>query len=815
VIRFLVAPTSRVESPAAGWRDELLTRLGLILFVGSAPLVLYLARVPGFSRPLVAAVALLPISGGLAVAFARRLRLPVRALLLVLALLVTGAVAARLAGPSPGTLLTLVLASVVAALVFGVRGALLALAACSASLLLGATGRIDLAEAYALNLSAFSTWVRMSVSFALLAGLVALLVATAVRRAEENALELRLAEARAWTSEELFRAVVGDQSEMIVRWKPDGTRTFVNQAYCRVFGKSFDELVGQNFLPLIAEADRERVLQKVRSLTPEAPVATDTHQSLTLSGEQRYQEWTDRGIFDSTGRLVELQSTGRDVTEERHAQLQLQDSERRYRLLFEGNPLPMLVYDLDSARFLAVNAAAVEQYGWSREELLGMSVADLALPGDPHLAEFLAGLGQPRPSVVHVGLRRQRRRDGSVIDVDMTSLEVPFAGRTARLTLARNVSAERAATAERERLQAAVERAALEWQRTFDAVEHALLVFDTGLRVVRLNRPAAALVGGREPHELAGLRLGELGAGEPWPTAARLLATAAASRAPEPGDAREGPGGKAWTLTASLSPAGERGEERLILVIAEVTRLVELQDSLRRNETMAAMGSLVAGVAHEVRNPLFGISATLDTLEREYGGQPRYARFGGVLRSQLERLKQLTEDLLDYGKPPALRLAEVRALSLVRVAVRSCDALARQQGVGVVEEVAENLPPLCVDGGRIQQVVENLLANAIQHSPRGGVVRVAAELARREPGAEATTLCLVVEDQGPGVSVDDAAQLFEPFFSRRKGGTGLGLSIVRRIVEAHGGEVTFENLARGARFRVSLPLAGASVTRSA
>jgi PAS domain S-box-containing protein len=809
VIRHLIAPTSRVDGPRVGWRDELLTRLAFILFLASTPFLLYLALALRWPPPLLSALALLPISGGLAAGFARRLRLPLRALLLVGALLVSGAISASIAGPSPGTVLSLLLAAVVAAVVFGARGAFLALAAGAGSLLLGAIGRAEVAATWAANLPHFSTWVRMAVSYAVLTGLVSLLVATAVRRAEENALDLRLAEARARASEELFRAIVGDQSEMIVRWKPDGTRTFVNQAYCRVFGGSFEELVGTSFLPNVAEADREGVLRKVRSLTPEKPVLTDTHESITPLGARRHQEWTDRGIFDVDGRLVELQSTGRDVTEQKQAQLALLDSEQRYRLLFDGNPLPMMVYDLDSTRFLAVNAAAVEQYGWSRDELLGMSVADLAVPGDPYLADFVAGLGQPRPSVVHVGLRQQRRRDGSVIDVDMTSLEVPFAGRTARLTLARNVTAERTAMAERERLQAAVERATLEWQRTFDAVEQALVVFDTSLRVVRLNRPAAALVGRREPQELVGRHVGTLGAGEPWATAGRLLVAAAASRAAESADARMGAGGKAWTLTASLSPASTRGEERLILVVAEVTRLVELQDSLRRNETMAAMGSLVAGVAHEVRNPLFGISATLDTLEREYGSQQQYVRFGGVLRSQLERLKQLTEDLLDYGKPPSLRLAEVRAESLVRVAVRSCDSLAQEHGVAVVEDVADGLPALCVDGGRIQQVVENLLANAIQHSPRGSVVRVAVGLAREAETEPACALWLVVEDQGPGVSAEDAAQLFEPFFSRRKGGTGLGLSIVRRIVEAHAGEVTFESLARGARFRVSLPLAGA------
>ena len=166
-----------------------------------------------------------------------------------------------------------------------------------------------------------------------------------------------------------------------------------------------------------------------------------------------------------------------------------------------------------------------------------MSVRDLTVPGDPLYAEFLAGLGQPRPPVVHVGLRQQRRRDGSVIDVDLTSLEVPFAGRTARLTLARNVTAERQAVAERARLQAAVEQAAAEWQRTFDAVELALVVFDTSVRVVRLNRSAAALVRTPERDAILGRHVSELGH-EPWPATARLLDAAAAARAAESAEAR-------------------------------------------------------------------------------------------------------------------------------------------------------------------------------------------------------------------------------------------------------------------------------------
>jgi PAS domain S-box-containing protein len=121
-------------------------------------------------------------------------------------------------------------------------------------------------------------------------------------------------------NEELFRAIVGDQTEMIVRWKPDGTRTFVNKAYCRFFGQNFDEAVGTSFFPLVVEKDRELIRQKISALTPEHPVATDVHRSLRPNGETSWQEWTDRGFFDGEGRLIELQSVGRDISERKNAE---------------------------------------------------------------------------------------------------------------------------------------------------------------------------------------------------------------------------------------------------------------------------------------------------------------------------------------------------------------------------------------------------------------------------------------------------------------------------------------------------------------
>ena len=129
-------------------------------------------------------------------------------------------------------------------------------------------------------------------------------------------------------SEERFRNVVEDQTEFIVRWLPDGTRTFVNSSYCRFFGQPPEALLGQSFFPLIrSEEERELVRQRTRCLTPENPVASYEHQVLRPDGSVAWTQWNDRAIFDAGGRIVEFQSVGRDITAQREADERLQQQQ--------------------------------------------------------------------------------------------------------------------------------------------------------------------------------------------------------------------------------------------------------------------------------------------------------------------------------------------------------------------------------------------------------------------------------------------------------------------------------------------------------
>ncbi|MGA9349636.1 MAG: sensor domain-containing diguanylate cyclase [Anaerolineae bacterium] len=133
------------------------------------------------------------------------------------------------------------------------------------------------------------------------------------RRAEEA---LRESEAR-------YRAIVEDQTELICRFLPDGTLTFANEAYCHYFGKKREELIGSSFMPLILEGDQAFVEEQFTSLSLENPVVTYEHRVILPDGQIRWQQWTNRAIFDERGRFIEFQSVGRDITEWVRAEEQL------------------------------------------------------------------------------------------------------------------------------------------------------------------------------------------------------------------------------------------------------------------------------------------------------------------------------------------------------------------------------------------------------------------------------------------------------------------------------------------------------------
>ncbi len=242
---------------------------------------------------------------------------------------------------------------------------------------------------------------------------------------------------------------------------------------------------------------------------------------------------------------------------------------------------------------------------------------------------------------------------------------------------------------------------------------------------------------------------------------------------------------------------------RLEGFITDITARKLAEANLQSVHTMAAMGELVAGVAHEVRNPLFGISANIDAFEAQFGGRGEYEETIATLRGEVSRLIALMNDLLDYGRPSSQVAAVGSIAPGVAQAVNACAGLARQSKIQIRNRVRGDLPQIGMDRRRLVQVFQNLIENAIQHTPEGGKVDIDADAEHGSNGED--MISCTVSDTGSGFSEADLPQIFEPFFSRRRGGTGLGLAIVQRIVQEHGGSIHARNRAsQGAQIEVRL-----------
>jgi PAS domain S-box-containing protein len=475
----------------------------------------------------------------------------------------------------------------------------------------------------------------------------------------------------------------------------------------------------------------------------------------------------------------------------------LRESEERFERLsaatFEG------IAVTDGGVFIDCNDQLAEMFGVSPADVVGRTVRDFVALDDRGTVSARMASGVEGP-YQHVALRS----DGSSFPVEVRARALPQKGRTLRVTALRDVSARVRAEERQQRLEEDLRQAAEEWRQTFDALDLGIVLADAEAHVIRLNRGALAEAQTGSFAELAGRRLEAFASREPWHTLVELHRQVGERKASVVAEARDAASGRAYYVFGSPWFRGERQTPWRVLSFRDVTAFVNLQEQLRQARAMEAMGSLVAGVAHEVRNPLFSITATLDAIESTLGERPEFTEHAVLLRSQANRLTQLTRDLLDYGRPSALQRTPNDLGGVIRRAVRACATLSKQRKVKVEERIAADLPRLELDGARMEQALENLITNALQHAPQGSVVGVNAERAVLE--GEPRVRCSV-EDTGPGFPPEHLPLLFEPFFTRRRGGTGLGLPIVRRMVEAHGGRVTAENReAGGARFTVWLPL---------
>lgn len=217
-------------------------------------------------------------------------------------------------------------------------------------------------------------------------------------------------------------------------------------------------------------------------------------------------------------------------------------------------------------------------------------------------------------------------------------------------------------------------------------------------------------------------------------------------------------------------------------------------------EKLTAVRTLSAGLAHEVRNPLNAAKLQLELLERRLrrgDGDPRLLDAAELVRVEIGRLSKLLDEFLAFARPADLAPTPTDLVGLARHVAELERPAAEVHGVTLDIEAPAAAVEAMVDAAKIHQVVQNLLRNAIEASPRGGTVDIIVEPI--DGG-----VALRIRDQGPGIPPDVLARIYEPFFSTKEGGTGMGMAIVHSLVTLHGGEIHVRSNGR-TEFAVHLP----------
>ncbi|MEW6065255.1 histidine kinase [Desulforamulus profundi] len=224
-----------------------------------------------------------------------------------------------------------------------------------------------------------------------------------------------------------------------------------------------------------------------------------------------------------------------------------------------------------------------------------------------------------------------------------------------------------------------------------------------------------------------------------------------------------------------------------------------LEEELMRSERLVALGRLVTGVAHELRNPLGIVKATVQVMEGEFKSLQEIKEYTRVICEQIDRGNKVVQELLDFGRPSKPIVSPTDLNVLLESVLTFTYPMLRQNKIELEKSFASALPPAAIDADRIKQVFVNLILNAIQAMPGGGKLTI-------QTRTDKDTVQVCFTDTGKGIEPQDLARIFDPFYSTKEDGSGLGLAISHQIVHLHGGKIwVTETSSAGTTFTVSLP----------
>lgn len=609
-------------------------------------------------------------------------------------------------------------------------------------------------------------------------------------------------------SEERFRTMADDLPALVCEFLPDSTLSFVNRAYCECFGVDCEDLMGHRFLDYVPEDARASVMDKYLSLTPQNPVMTYEHHVMTGAGK-RWQQWTDRALFDDRGNVSKCQSIGIDVTERKTLEEKLRESEERYRTYVEKSFGG--VYVIQDGAFVFLNDRAASFVGYTPDELVGRPSESIVHPDDRNFTRsrakmMLKGVDQ-RPYEFRV-----ITKDGQTCWIMEMVSSIKYGGKPAVLGNSIDITSHKLAE---EKLRKSEEL----YRNLFENHAAVKLIIDPETGRIEDANQAAVDYYGWPYEELTRMKMQDINTLPPEEIKNEMEKARTARRI-DFGFRHRRVDGSVRDVEVFSSRIEVEGEKRLHSIVHDVTnrRLLEeerkkLEEQLNQSQKMEAVGQLAGGIAHDFNNILMIMQGYVSLMMEEDGPSRSTQEYLNNIQGQIRSAANLTRQLLGFARSGHY---DIKPSEMNEILERNAAMFERaKKEIRIHRDYGKHLWTTEVDGDFIGQVFMNLFVNAWQAMPGGGDLFLKTENAVLDenrvkvhgtpPGRYVK---ISVTDTGVGMDEKTKNRIFDPFFTtkERGRGTGLGLAVAYGIAKRHKGFISVESEpGRGTTFDIYLP----------
>ncbi|GKT09838.1 PAS domain S-box protein [Desulforhabdus sp. TSK] len=579
---------------------------------------------------------------------------------------------------------------------------------------------------------------------------------------------------------------------------PDGTVLQINNTELRWLGYTREEIVGKRkWSDLLSPASQVTFQKSFPAFLKQGKIREVEYELVRKDGTLLPVLLSATALVDDEGRYSRSRSTIFDITERKRAENIL----KRYELL-SRHTREMILFISQDGRILEANDAACTGYGYDRDTLLSMQIYDLRAPATRDQ------IPSQMEKAFHEGAlfeTEHMTKDGTVFPVEVSSRGVAVGGERILLTIVRDIS-------ERKEAQENLKKAHSMLQMVFDGISDPLLMMDAESVVIIVNQAACRYFHIGRTEDAIGKKCSELAHGKCETCRDCPLSQVVFDGNPKSFE-RKGLFDPERTEQITVYPVEDitGGASSFVMRIGDITENKNMEKHLTRADRLSSLGQLSGGIAHEIRNPLAGINLFIDVLcdEEKFTRTAQEQEILNEIKANIKRIDGIIKRVLDFS-----RLSDTTAQSRLNTDLLLADSLKlwqsrmTKQNVQLDVSVEERLADVLGDPIEIQQVLTNLIQNAIEAMEKGGSLNISIRNGVLSMDKKRPAVITTVQDSGPGIPLEVQKHIFNPFFTTKHTGTGLGLAISHRIVSSHGGLIHFESTpGAGTVFTVELPAA--------